>query len=272
MTENPEIVNRHLAKVYGKASVGSPPMSVPHLDTRVLDGKQVLLFGPFATFSTKFLKNGSYFDLPTSVTLDNVAPMLSVGLSEFSLIQYLAGQLMMSQDDRMNALREYFPDAKDEDWRLWQAGQRVQIIKKKPDGGGVLNLGTEVVAAEDGSIAALLGASPGASTSPSIMLNLINKVFPDKVATPEWQAKLREIVPSYGVKLNENPELLAQEWAATEAALQLAIGSPKIVNAPGVPCMATKPMCRRCRISHFDIRALTSRHSSSCIVLNAGRA
>ncbi|MBB3810117.1 malate dehydrogenase (quinone) [Pseudochelatococcus contaminans] len=235
VTENPEIVNRHLAKVYGKASVGSPPMSVPHLDTRVLDGKQVLLFGPFATFSTKFLKNGSYFDLPTSVTLDNVAPMLSVGLSEFSLIQYLAGQLMMSQDDRMNALREYFPDAKDEDWRLWQAGQRVQIIKKKPDGGGVLNLGTEVVAAEDGSIAALLGASPGASTSPSIMLNLINKVFPDKVATPEWQAKLREIVPSYGVKLNENPELLAQEWAATEAALQLAIGSPKIVNAPGVP-------------------------------------
>jgi malate dehydrogenase (quinone) len=207
-------------------------MSVPHLDTRYLNGKQVLLFGPFATFSTKFLKEGSYFDLPKSVTLDNFRPMLSVGWDEFSLVEYLAGQLMMSQEDRMNALREYFPNAKDGDWRrLWQAGQRVQIIKRDPKKGGVLKLGTEIVASKDGSIAALLGASPGASTAPSIMLNLIKKVFPDRLATPAWQAKIREIVPSYGTELNENRDLLAHEWSATAETLQLAMAPPP-VSAP----------------------------------------
>jgi malate dehydrogenase (quinone) len=231
VTENPAITKRHMAKVYGKASTGSPPMSVPHLDTRYLNGKQVLLFGPFATFSTKFLKEGSYFDLPKSVTLDNFRPMLSVGWDEFSLVEYLAGQLMMSQEDRMNALREYFPNAKDGDWRLWQAGQRVQIIKRDPEKGGVLKLGTEIVASKDGSIAALLGASPGASTAPSIMLNLIKKVFPDRLATPAWQAKIREIVPSYGTALNEDRDLLAHEWAATAETLQLALAPPP-VSAP----------------------------------------
>ncbi len=228
VTEKPEIVNRHLAKVYGKASVGSPPMSVPHLDTRMLDGKQVLLFGPFATFSTKFLKNGSYFDLPSSVSLENIKPMVSVGWNEFDLVEYLAGQLLMSHSGQMDALREYLPQAKDEDWRLWQAGQRVQIIKRKPEGGGVLTFGTEIVAAADGSMAALLGASPGASTSPPIMINLLAKVFADKVATPEWQKKLREIIPSYGVKLNDNPGMIADEWAMTEKALELAIASPAV--------------------------------------------
>ncbi|QXT36701.1 malate dehydrogenase (quinone) [Sphingomonas sanguinis] len=231
VTENPAIAKRHMAKVYGKASTGSPPMSVPHLDTRYLNGKQVLLFGPFATFSTKFLKEGSYFDLPKSVTLDNFRPMLAVGWDEFSLVEYLAGQLMMSQEDRMNALREYFPNAKDGDWRLWQAGQRVQIIKRDPKKGGVLKLGTEIVASKDGSIAALLGASPGASTAPSIMLNLIKKVFPDRLATPAWQAKIREIVPSYGTALNEDRDLLAHEWAATAETLQLAFAPPP-VSAP----------------------------------------
>ncbi len=231
VTENPAIAKRHMAKVYGKASTGSPPMSVPHLDTRYLNGKQVLLFGPFATFSTKFLKEGSYFDLPKSVTLDNFRPMLSVGWDEFSLVEYLAGQLMMSQEDRMNALREYFPNAKDGDWRLWQAGQRVQIIKRDPEKGGVLKLGTETVASKDGSIAALLGASPGASTAPSIMLNLLKKVFPDRLATPAWQAKIREIVPSYGTALNEDRDLLAHEWAATAETLQLALAPPP-VSAP----------------------------------------
>jgi len=233
VAENPAIAKRHMAKVYGKAAVGSPPMSVPHLDTRYLNGKQVLLFGPFATFSTKFLKEGSYFDLPKSVTLDNFRPMLAVGWDEFSLVEYLAGQLMMSQEDRMNALREYFPNAKDGDWRLWQAGQRVQIIKRDPEKGGVLKLGTEIVASKDGSIAALLGASPGASTAPSIMLNLIKKVFPDRLATPAWQAKIREIVPSYGTALNEDRDLLAHEWSATAETLQLAL-APPAVSAPTV--------------------------------------
>jgi len=226
--ENEEIVTRHLAKAYGQAETGSPPMSVPHLDTRVLDGKQLVLFGPFATFSTKFLKEGSYFDLPASVTLDNIWPMVKVGLDEFNLVQYLAGQLMLSDEDRITALREYFPEAKAEDWRLWQAGQRVQIIKRDAENGGVLKLGTEVVAGADGTIAALLGASPGASTAAPIMLEVLEKVFAEQLATPEWQAKVRQMVPSYGTSLNDDPEMLQREWRRTSDRLQLAIAPPVV--------------------------------------------
>ncbi|MEH3064428.1 MAG: malate dehydrogenase (quinone) [Methylobacterium radiotolerans] len=221
INDNPDVATLHLVKAYGKASVGSPPMSVPHLDTRVINGKRVILFGPFATFSTKFLKEGSYFDLLSSTTTSNIWPMMKVGVDEFPLVEYLAGQLMLSDDDRIAALREYFPKAKKEEWRLWQAGQRVQIIKRDPNKGGVLKLGTEIVNARDGSIAALLGASPGASTAAPIMLQVLEKVFAQKVATPEWQAKIREIVPSYGTKLNDDPDRVAREWADTSAQLQL---------------------------------------------------
>lgn len=242
VTENPTVAQLHLAKAYGKASVGAPPMSVPHLDTRVLDGKRVILFGPFATFSTKFLKNGSYFDLLTSTTTHNVWPMTKVGIEQYPLVEYLAGQLMLSDEDRFNALKEYFPEAKQEDWRLWQAGQRVQIIKRDEEKGGVLKLGTEVVASQDGSIAGLLGASPGASTAAPIMLTVLEKVFKDKVATPAWQEKLRQIVPSYGTKLNDSPERVAQEWAYTSEVLQLdpppAIGKPGTATAPAKPAAA----------------------------------
>ncbi|KOC91556.1 malate:quinone oxidoreductase [Winslowiella iniecta] len=221
VTENQEVVKRHLAKVYGKASVGAPPMSVPHLDTRVLDGKQVLLFGPFATFSTKYLKNGSLWDMFGSITTSNVMPMMHVGLDNFDLVKYLISQVMLSDDDRYEALKEYFPDAKKEDWHLVIAGQRVQIIKKDAEKGGVLRLGTEVVSSQDGSISALLGASPGASTAAPIMLDLMKKVFKDKVATPEWQAKLKEIIPSYGQKLNGNVAATEKELGDTSRILQL---------------------------------------------------
>ncbi|CAI8973909.1 malate:quinone oxidoreductase [Pseudomonas sp. IT-P253] len=221
VTENPTITEQHLAKAYGKASVGAPPMSVPHLDTRVLDGKRVILFGPFATFSTKFLKEGSYLDLLTTTTTHNVWPMTKVGIKEYPLVEYLAGQLMLSDEDRMNALKEYFPNAKAEDWRLWQAGQRVQIIKRDEAAGGVLKLGTEIVASADGTIAGLLGASPGASTAAPIMLTVLQKVFKDQVASPAWQEKLHQIVPSYGTQLNGSPEKVAQEWAYTAKVLQL---------------------------------------------------
>ncbi|WP_458722961.1 malate dehydrogenase (quinone) [Pseudomonas brenneri] len=230
VTENPTIAEQHLAKAYGKASVGSPPMSVPHLDTRVLDGKRVILFGPFATFSTKFLKEGSYLDLLTSTTTHNIWPMTKVGIREYPLVEYLAGQLMQSDDDRFKALQEYFPNAKKEDWRLWQAGQRVQIIKRDEEQGGVLKLGTEVVSSADNTIAGLLGASPGASTAAPIMLTVLEKVFKDKVATPAWQEKLKQIVPSYGTKLNGSPERVAQEWAYTAKVLQLT-------PPPAIPAM-----------------------------------
>ncbi|MBC3303250.1 malate dehydrogenase (quinone) [Pseudomonas cedrina] len=248
VTDNPTIAEQHLAKAYGKASVGSPPMSVPHLDTRVLDGKRVILFGPFATFSTKFLKEGSYLDLLTSTTTHNIWPMTKVGIREYPLVEYLAGQLMLSDDDRFKALQEYFPNAKQSDWRLWQAGQRVQIIKRDEEQGGVLKLGTEVVSSADNSIAGLLGASPGASTAAPIMLTVLQKVFKDKVASPEWQAKLHQIVPSYGTKLNDSPEAVAKEWAYTAGVLQLTpppaipqLGAPKATEAAKPAAAPSKP-------------------------------
>ncbi|WP_024644529.1 malate dehydrogenase (quinone) [Pseudomonas syringae] len=240
VTDNQTLAMQHMGKAYGIASTGAPPMSVPHLDTRVLDGKRVILFGPFATFSTKFLKNGSYFDLLTSTTTHNVWPMTRVGIEQYPLIEYLAGQVMMSDDDRFAALKEYFPNAKKEDWRLMQAGQRVQIIKRDEEKGGVLKLGTEIVASKDGSIAGLLGASPGASTAAPIMLGVLEKVFKDKVATPAWQEKLHQIVPSYGTKLNNNPDRVAEEWAYTAEVLQLT--PPPPVNKTGTaPTPAAQP-------------------------------
>ncbi|UVL77390.1 malate dehydrogenase (quinone) [Pseudomonas putida] len=229
VTENPTIAMQHMAKAYGIASTGAPPMSVPHLDTRVLDGKRVILFGPFATFSTKFLKNGSYLDLLSSTTTHNVWPMTKVGIEQYPLVEYLAGQLMLSDDDRFEALRTYFPNAKKEDWRLWQAGQRVQIIKRDAEKGGVLKLGTEVVASEDRTIAGLLGASPGASTAAPIMLNVLETVFKEKVATPEWQAKIKQIVPSYGTKLNDSAAATQKEWNYTAEVLQLE--KPPVIDA-----------------------------------------
>ena len=233
VTDNPAVAERHLAKAYGKASVGAPPMSVPHLDTRVLDGKRVILFGPFATFSTKFLKQGSHWDLFSTATTHNTWPMVKVGVAEYPLVEYLASQLMLSDDERFAALKEYFPNAKKEDWRLWQAGQRVQIIKRDEEKGGVLKLGTEIVASKDSSMAGLLGASPGASTAAPIMLTVLEKVFKDKVATPEWQSKIRQIVPSYGTKLNDHPEQVAKEWAYTSEVLQLA--PPPVIDMKAAP-------------------------------------
>ncbi|WP_252275036.1 malate:quinone oxidoreductase [Pseudomonas subflava] len=221
LTKNPEIVAQHQAKLYGKASVGSPPMSVPHLDTRVIDGQKVLLFGPFATFSSKFLKHGSLWDLFASVSTDNVGPMMHAGWDNMDLTQYLVGQLMLSDEDRMNALRDYFPEARDEDWELITAGQRVQIIKRSEEHGGVLQFGTEVVSSADGSIAALLGASPGASTAAPIMLSVLEKNFAQKVASAEWQARLKEIIPSYGQKLNDDIELTNRIRAYSSERLQL---------------------------------------------------
>lgn len=213
---NEEIINRHAVKVYGKAAVNTPPMSVPHLDTRIINGKKELLFGPFAGFSTKFLKNGSYFDLPKSIEWENIVPMISAGWHNLPLTKYLIQQVTQSQSDRIDALKEYYPNAKSDDWELAIAGQRVQVIKKDKEQGGILEFGTELVCTSDGSLAALLGASPGASTAVSVMLNLLQKCFADKFASAEWQAKLKEIIPTFG-KPWEQYDLLCteiREWTA----------------------------------------------------------
>ncbi|MBZ2399244.1 malate dehydrogenase (quinone) [Erwinia amylovora] len=229
VSEDPEVTKAHTEKVYGQASVGAPPMSVPHLDARFIDGKRVVLFGPFATFSTKFLKNGSLFDLLSTTTTSNVMPMTHVGLDNFDLVKYLVGQVMLSDDDRFAALKEYYPNARKEDWKLIQAGQRVQIIKKDADKGGVLKLGTEIVTDRQKTIAALLGASPGASTAAPISLNVIKKLFPEEFNSPEWQSKIRAIVPSYGQQLNGNVSLTQQVWDDTAATLQLT--KPPVIDS-----------------------------------------
>ncbi|MBG8552002.1 malate:quinone oxidoreductase [Hymenobacter guriensis] len=223
---NPAVIAQHHAKVYGKAAVGSPPMSVPHLDTRVINGKQELLFGPYAGFSTKFLKQGSYLDLPLSVKLSNMRPMIIAGLKNIPLTKYLVNQVRQSPEDRLAALREYLPEAQGQDWQLETAGQRVQVIKKDEKEGGILEFGTEVVAAKDGSIAALLGASPGASTAVSIMVGLIQRCYPQQSATPQWQAKFREMIPSFGHHLSEEPQLLAELRAHTSQVLGLTETTP----------------------------------------------
>lgn len=217
----PEIIAQHHAKVYGKAKVGSPPMSVPHLDARMIDGQAALLFGPFAGFSTKFLKHGSFLDLPLSIKWGNIIPLVSAGMRNIPLTKYLVEQVAQSDEDRFEALLEYFPNAQIEDWTLQQAGQRVQVIKKDEKEGGVLEFGTEVVYAHDGSLATLLGASPGASTSVSIMLDVLSKCFPEAMATTKWQKKLIKLIPSYGQSLSKDPELCRKTRARTSEILKL---------------------------------------------------
>ena len=215
--KNPEIVKEHHAKVYSKAKIGAPPMSVPHLDTRVIDGEESLLYGPFAGFSPKFLKTGSFLDLPLSVKPHNLVTMLLAALKEFGLVKYLVGQLLLNDKKRLEDLHNFVPSAKLEDWDLLVAGQRVQVIKK----GGNLQFGTEVVHAADGSIAALLGASPGASVAVDVMLNLMKDCFPQEY--PTWEGKIKEMIPTYGIKLEQNPDLLRKVKKDTDAALKLDV-------------------------------------------------
>lgn len=219
--ENSELVDQHFAKVYGAAPIGAPPMSVPHLDTRIIDGKKAILFGPFAGFTTKFLKTGSFLDLPKSIQFDNIKPMLSVGKNNMDLTRYLINEVRQSHKDRCNSLRQFFPDAQDKDWKLAYAGQRVQIIKKNAEGGGKLEFGTEAITTEDGSLAALLGASPGASTTVNTMIGIMERCFKDRIATPEWQEKMKEMIPSYGESLVENTDLLLSTRERTLTTLKL---------------------------------------------------
>ncbi len=227
---NEELIERHAAKVYGTAAVGSPPMSVPHLDTRVIKGKKELLFGPYAGFTTKFLKQGSPLDLFKSIRLSNIRPMMAAGINNIPLTKYLIEQVRLTPEARLELLREYVPSAQLADWELEIAGLRVQVIKKDEEEGGVLEFGTEVVSAADGSLAALLGASPGASTAVSIMLNLMQRCFKEQMQSNEWQAKLKKMIPSYGQALSKDAALLNELRDWTSEVLHLKVEEPSPVS------------------------------------------
>jgi len=196
-------------------------MSVPHLDTRMINGKPALLFGPFAGFTTKFLKTGSKLDLAKSIKKNNLKAMLGVSKNNKDLTNYLIKEATQTHDQRMNTLRSFLPQANNDDWELAQAGQRVQIIKKCNAQWGKLEFGTEIVSAEDGSLAALLGASPGASVSAKAMLNVIERCFPDEVTQQDWQTKLKQLIPAYGQSLIEDADLLHRIRQHTHSTLQL---------------------------------------------------
>ena len=215
-----EVSARHHAKVYGKAATGSPPMSVPHLDTRIIDGKRSLLFGPYAGFSSKFLKHGHYSDLFRSIEPGNVLPMLAVARDDWRLAEYLIGQVLQTGSHQFKVLEQFYPQAQRQDWREAVAGQRVQIIKPDPHHTGVLEFGTELIGSADNSIVALLGASPGASTSAFIALEVLEKCF-EKELAGGWQDRLKAIIPTYGIDLIQDAAACRDIRAQTAAVLKL---------------------------------------------------
>lgn len=216
--DNPEVVSQHNSKVYGMAELGAPPMSVPHLDARIVDGERSLLFGPYAGFKPKFLKSGSWFDLFASLRWHNLLPMISVALQDFGLLKYLISEVFASRQKQLEALYRFYPGANPYDWKPEIAGQRVQIIKPDPKKAGVLQFGTEVVASADGSIAGLLGASPGASTATAIMLSVLEKCFADRMN--KWTDVLRQILPTY----RAGEEMTKKQWEELLARTSSSLG------------------------------------------------
>jgi malate dehydrogenase (quinone) len=221
------VSHRHHAKVYGKAAVGSPPMSVPHLDTRIIGGKHSLLFGPYAGFSTRFLKHGELTDLFTSLTFENVIPLLDVARDNIRLAEYLIGQVLQSSNQQFATLKQFFPRAVKKDWKEAVAGQRVETIKPHLSKGllkheeGELEFGTELVVAEDKSIVALLGASPGASTAAAIAIDVLKKCFGNELTESGWLPRLKTIIPTFGIDLKIDADACRRTRAETAPVLKI---------------------------------------------------
>jgi len=237
--ENPEIVARHEAKVYGQALDAAPTMAVPHLDTRILDGKKTLLFGPFAAWTTKFLhKKGSFLDLPLSVKPDNLATLIKIGIHNLDLVKYLVQQGTQSMADRMKVLHVFYPGAQAKDWKLIDAGIRVQAIKKTDGEAGIVHYGTEVITDADRTISALLGASPGASVSVHIVLDVIKKCFPELLASEEGKARMKEMIPVYDVDIKRPENASYHREMAAMATERLSLGHP--ASEPVIPATSAE--------------------------------
>ena len=221
---NEKIIERHRAKVYGQALDAAPTMAVPHLDTRMLDGKRHLLFGPFAAWTTKFLhREGSWLDLPRSIKPHNLATLIRIGIGNLDLVRYLVQQGTQSMKNRMEVLRIFYPAADPADWKLIDAGIRVQAIKKTDGKAGIVHYGTEVLTNGDRSISALLGASPGASTSVHITLEVLRHCFPDLLEKAETRDLLTRIIPNWDtdITLPENAAYYHEHAEKTSATLGL---------------------------------------------------
>lgn len=224
ISEKPELVEQHTAKVYGMSPGAAPTMAVPHLDTRIINGKKALLFGPYAAWTTKFLhEKGSFFDLPRSIRFDNIASLIKVGLHNIPLVRYLIQQGTQSMETRMGELRNFYPDAKTEDWKLIDAGIRVQAIKKEDGDAGIVHFGTEVVTDSEKSLSALLGASPGASVSTNIILEVIQKCFADRLADEDCHQRMKDMIPTYDENLVDAELAERQSKVSAEALSSLGI-------------------------------------------------
>lgn len=219
-TDDQSVVGQHKVKVYGKAKVGAPPMSNPHMDARIINGSNSVLFGPYAGIDPRFLKFGSLFDMPKMIRTDNIGAVLNVAKDNIPLIKMLAGMIFMTPGKKLEEMREFAPKASMTDWHLIKAGQRAQIIKTDANGkGGSLQFGTEVLTSADGTLGAVLGASPGASTAVPIVLDVLTRCFPNKLE--EWEPKFKEMIPTYGKKLSEDPELAYEIMGRTAEVLKL---------------------------------------------------
>jgi malate dehydrogenase (quinone) len=219
--DEPSICAQHDSKVYGLTPPSSPSLGAGHLDVRRLNGQRQLLFGPFASWTTRFLKQGHWSDLPLSIHGGNLGALLQTAARNLPLVKYLITQGLKSRELRMAAVRDFYPNARLEDWRLVQAGVRVQAIKRADR--GQLSFSTEVFSSADRSIAAMLGASPGASVAVNIALEVVQNCLPQLLGCSEGLARMRQMIPTFDQDLKQPASVPLFERTHREAAERLRL-------------------------------------------------
>ena len=216
----PEVVRLHDAKMYGQAQDGAPAISVPHLDRRAVDGREHLMFGPYATFSTRLLKHGRRTDLFGTLRWNNLHVLAAALAQNLGLVRFLVKQLLASDRDKLAQLRRLYPGASSRDWEVIHAGQRAQLVVPDRRRVGRMQLwGTKLTVTGDGSMAGLLGASPGASTAVPIMVDLLQRAFPSEWEQ-RWRERMHAAVPGLA-RDHWDTDAVAEVLGRTSAALGL---------------------------------------------------